>query len=95
MKRNQHLLCLFLVTLILIFFLSMVFLSIQHKCHHNECPICLFIASVKRLLGALCILLIAQIWHTLPSLGEHVFYDKTNGSEQPSTPVTLKVKLSN
>ena len=95
MKRTRRAFCLFLALLIAASFLSSLFLTLEHDCTHDRCQICSFVSSIKKLLGALC-LASAICWLA----GKPFIYGEFHPNSSPAlpaatSPVTLKVKLSN
>jgi hypothetical protein len=95
MKHTKRTFCLFLTLFIAVSFLSGLFLTLEHDCTHESCQICSFVSSTEKLLGALCLALAAYGFSAIPYVCGG--FPPNNPSTLPSatSPVTLKVKLSN
>ena len=78
------------VSMVLVVLLLLVFCAVGHKCHHDDCPVCMLAASFRLTLGLAtlvlgpfrlrCWQLIADVQHKAAGRGD--------------TLVALKVKLS-
>ena len=86
-KRHwlKRVFCIALVALLLL-----VFCAVGHKCHHDDCPVCLLAASFRLTLGLVtlaCGLSCLRCWHLIADV-------QRKAASRGGTLVALKVKLS-
>ena len=95
MKHTRRAFCLFLALLITVSFLSGFLLALEHDCTHDRCQICSFVSSVKKLLWALCLAPVIWWLSVLPTVYGGLHLNGSSACPAVTSPVTLKVKLSN
>lgn len=94
MKQKQRALCLVFALFITVFFLSGLFLTLEHDCTHESCQVCSFVTSIKQILAALCLALVAYGISAAAVQICHSDLSKIAYAKHAVTPITLKVKLS-
>ena len=94
MTRKQKALCLVFALLITLFFLSGLFLSLEHDCTHERCQVCSFMTSIKKILATLCLVL--AVFYGVAALfsRQSIPAEFLATWRHAVTSVTLKVKLS-
>ena len=78
------------VSMVLVVLLLLVFCAVGHKCHHDDCPVCMLAASFRLTLGLATLVLglfCLRCWQLIAD-AQH------KAAGRGDTLVALKVKLS-
>ena len=78
------------VSMVLVVLLLLVFCAVGHKCHHDDCPVCMLVASFRLTLGLATLVLglfCLRCWQLIAD-AQH------KAAGRGDTLVALKVKLS-
>lgn len=78
------------VCMVLVVLLLLVFCAVGHKCHHDDCPVCMLAASFRLTLGLATLVLglfCLRCWQLIAD-AQH------KAAGRGDTLVALKVKLS-
>ena len=98
MKKNSLSLCLLLLLAVLLCLSSVsgILVSLDHGCAHNDCPVCTFVFGIRQLLYYVCLAALCKVSFGVPDAYRRAYpYPTHIPSPMDTTPVELKVKLSN